>query len=167
MGKTALSHASWVDEKKLGNAREAGKEAHVPRPLRAQAGEVPVSKTQKRPRRWVQGRRMFWTFGGMSGGGGDFMERICPFERIFFANRFGVALSFWGCLLYSHPNGHQDWSWREAEKRRRRGSRVRRLGLGSSWPQIRCVATVTPGCTGECGAAVLQQMKAPYGEWGA
>lgn len=83
MGKTALSHASWVDEKKLGNAREAGKEAHVLRPLRAQAGEGPVSKTQKRPRRWGQGRRTFWTFGGMSGGGGDFMERICPFERIF------------------------------------------------------------------------------------
>lgn len=83
MGKTALSHASRGDEKKLGNAREAGKEAHVPRPLRAQAGEGPVSKTQKHPRRWVQGRRTFWTFGGMSGGGGDFMERICPFERIF------------------------------------------------------------------------------------
>ena len=83
MGKTDLSHASWVDEKKLGNAREAGKKAHVPRPLRAQAGEVPVSKTQKRPRRWGQGRRTFWTFGGMNGGGVGFMERICPFERLF------------------------------------------------------------------------------------
>ena len=83
MGKTALSHASWVDEKKLGNAREAGKEAHVLRPLRAQAGEGPPHTPSWQYSRWGQGRRTFWTFGGMSGGGGDFMERICPFERIF------------------------------------------------------------------------------------